>query len=219
MRFVTLKTDAQQIVLSLHRLRAAGRPRGDAQGVAGPDAMCGAKTRLPVMLMDSPDEQHRRVLQRQAHMALVERRLSQQMRESPACKAVAEIPGIGLFTATAVVASKGTPTALRDAREFAAWIGLVSRWNCAGGRVQKWGISKRGDAYVRRASIPLRTLFWCAAKSTHYPFVISMSVVWWIRVLECHSMSNEDFAARHGRIALISSHLGGTSCQSAVSSC
>lgn len=57
--------------------------------------------------MDSLDEQLRRVKQLQADIGLVERRLSQQMREMPAC-AVAEIPGIGLLAATAVVASMGT---------------------------------------------------------------------------------------------------------------
>jgi transposase len=74
------------------------------------------------------------------------------MRDMPAFKAVAEIPGIGLLTATAVVAvvaSTGTPTALKDAREFAAWIGLVPRQTGTGGRVRQLGSSKRGDAYLR----------------------------------------------------------------------
>lgn len=69
--------------------------------------MCEAKTRLPAMLMDSLDGQLRRVRQLQADIGLIERRLSQQMREIPACKAVAAIPGVGLLTATAVVASMG----------------------------------------------------------------------------------------------------------------
>ncbi|SEK17399.1 hypothetical protein SAMN05444746_1491, partial [Variovorax sp. OK212] len=57
-----------------------------------PDAMCDAKTRLPAMLMEGLNEQLRRVQQLQADIGLIERRLSQQMREMPACKAVAEIP-------------------------------------------------------------------------------------------------------------------------------
>lgn len=91
----------------------------------------------------------KRVQQLQADIGLIERRLSQQMREIPACKVVAEIPGTGLLTATAVVASMGTPTACKDAREFAAWIGLVPRQTRTGGRVRQLGISKRGDAYLR----------------------------------------------------------------------
>ncbi|QRF63254.1 transposase [Variovorax paradoxus] len=87
--------------------------------------MCDAKTGLPAMLMESLDEQLRRVQQLWAGIGLIVGRLSQQMRAMPACKAVAEIPGIGLLTATAVVASKGTPTAFKYAREFAARIGLA----------------------------------------------------------------------------------------------
>lgn len=101
------------------------------------------------MLMDSLDEQVRRIHQLQADIDVIERRLSRQMREIPACKAVAEIPGVGLLTATAIVASIGTPTAFKDTREFAAWIGLVPRQTGTGGRVRQLGISKRGDAYLR----------------------------------------------------------------------
>ena len=54
-----------------------------------------------------------------------------------------------MLTATAVVASMGSPTAFKDAREFAAWIGLVPKQTGTGGRVRQLGISKRGDAYLR----------------------------------------------------------------------
>ena len=53
------------------------------------------------------------------------------------------------MTATAIVASMGSLTAFKDAREFAAWIGLVPRQTGTGGRVRQLGISKRGDAYLR----------------------------------------------------------------------
>jgi len=79
---------------------------------------------------------------------MIERRLSQQLRDIAACQAIAEIPGVGLLTATAVVASMGTSTAFKDAREFAAWIGLVPRQTGTGGRVRQLGISKRGGAYL-----------------------------------------------------------------------
>jgi transposase len=75
--------------------------------------------------------------------------LAQQLRETPACKTLADIPGIGLMTATAVVASMGSPAAFHDGREFAASIGLAPRQTGTGGRVRQLGISKRGDAYLR----------------------------------------------------------------------
>ncbi|MGJ7498323.1 hypothetical protein ACSFA8_25115 [Variovorax sp. RT4R15] len=55
-----------------------------------PAALLDAKTRLPAMLMDSLDEQVRRI-------------------QIPACKTVAKIPRVGLLTATAIVASMGSP--------------------------------------------------------------------------------------------------------------
>ena len=170
-KFVALKNEAQQVVLSLHRLRAqlmkmrimqTNELRGLLYefGVALseghralikelPAALLEAQNRLPAMLIDSLDEQVRRISQLDADIATIERRLSQQLRQTPACQAVAEIPGVGLLTATAIVASMGSPTAFKDAREFAAWIGLVPKQTGTGGRVRQLGISKRGDAYLR----------------------------------------------------------------------
>ncbi|RTD82300.1 hypothetical protein EJO68_35185 [Variovorax atrisoli] len=65
--------------------------------------------------------------QLQADIGAIERRLAHQLRQSSACKAVAEIPGVELTRATAVVSSIGSPTAFKDGRDIAAWIGLVPR--------------------------------------------------------------------------------------------
>ena len=68
----------------------------------------------------------------------------------PAVKAISEIPGVGRLTATAAVAAAmGEAKAFRSGREFAAWMGLVSRQNGSGGRINLYGISKRGDTYLR----------------------------------------------------------------------
>ena len=170
-KFVAVKNDAQQVVLSLHRLRAqlmktrimqTNELRGLlyefgvvlSEGHRAllkelPAALLEAQVRLPAMLTDSLNEQMRRINDLDADIATIERRLSQQLRDTPACKTLAEIPGVGLLTATAIVASMGSPTAFKDAREFAAWIGLVPKQTGTGGRVRQLGISKRGDAYLR----------------------------------------------------------------------
>ena len=171
MKFVPIKNDAQQVVLALHRLRAQLMKTRIMQtnelrrllyefGVALPEghnallkelpaALREAQNRLPAMLIDSLDEQVRRITQLMTDIGTVERRLSQQLRETRACQSIAEIPGVGLLTATAIVASMCTPTAFKSAREFSAWIGLVPRQTGTGGRVRQLGISKRGDAYLR----------------------------------------------------------------------
>ena len=71
------------------------------------------------------------------------------MQEDEACKKVAQIPGVGLLTATAAVATMGNASAFKSGREFAAWLGLVPGQTGTGGRIRLLGISKRGDTYLR----------------------------------------------------------------------
>jgi len=200
MRFVPVKSEAQQVVLALHRLRAqlmkmrimqTNELRGLLYefGIVLPEghraflkelpaALLEAQGRLPSMQIDSLDEQVRRINQLEADIGTIERQLSQQMRETPACKSIAEIPGVGLMTATAIVASMGSPAAFKDAREFAAWIGLVPRQTGTGSRVRQLGIRKRDDAYLRTllmhgaraivCSDRARKWAWLALKRRHY---------------------------------------------------
>jgi transposase len=208
-RFVALKTEAQQIVLALHRVRAqlmkmrimqANELRGLLYefGIVLPEghsallkelpaALVQAHEKLPSMLMDSLHEQVRRIEQLQADIGALERRLSQQLRQSSACQAISEIPGVGLLTATAVVSSMGSPTAFKDGREFAAWIGLVPRQTGTGGRVRQLGISKRGDAYLRtllmhgaRAIVRsdrARSWPWLTALLKRRPYTVAVAAV------------------------------------------
>ena len=171
MRFVPIKTQAQQTVLSLHRLRSQLMKirimqTNELRGLLGefgivlpeghrallkdlPAALERASAVLPNMLIDSLREQFRRITTFEADIAAIERRLSQELRENATCQTLAEIPGVGLLTATAIAASIGSASTFRDAREFSAWIGLVPRQTGTGGRVRQLGISKRGDAYLR----------------------------------------------------------------------
>lgn len=64
-------------------------------------------------------------------------------------KSISEIPGVGVLTATAAVATMGDPRSFRSGREFAAWIGLVPKQTGSGGKVTLLGISRRGDTYLR----------------------------------------------------------------------
>jgi len=70
-------------------------------------------------------------------------------KEDKAVKAISEIPGVGLLTATAAVAMMGDPKVFSSGREFAAWIGIVPKQTGSGGKVKLHGISKRGDTYLR----------------------------------------------------------------------
>ena len=101
------------------------------------------------MVIETLREQWARVGRLDEEIAEIERRIGVWHRGNAASKRVAEIPGVGVLTATAVVAAMGDPAAFRSGREFAAWLGLVPRHDGTGGRVRMLGISKRGDRYLR----------------------------------------------------------------------
>jgi transposase len=59
------------------------------------------------------------------------------------------IPGIGMLTATALVAAVGDAKSFKNGRHMAAWVGLVPRQDSSGGKARLLGITKRGDKYLR----------------------------------------------------------------------
>jgi transposase len=68
----------------------------------------------------------------------------------PECQRLMTILGIGPLTATALVAAVSDASAFKNGRQFAAWLGLVPRQHTTGGKERLLGISKRGDAYLRK---------------------------------------------------------------------
>lgn len=63
------------------------------------------------------------------------------------------MPGIGPVIATAVVATVSDDQRFRSGRHLAAWLGLTPKQHSSGGKERLLGISKRGDAYMRRQFI------------------------------------------------------------------
>ena len=62
----------------------------------------------------------------------------------------ASIPGIGLLTATALVAAtSGDVSHFKDARHFASWFGLTPTEHSSGSSRHLGHIAKRGDRYLR----------------------------------------------------------------------
>ncbi|ONN78038.1 IS110 family transposase, partial [Burkholderia cenocepacia] len=105
--------------------------------------------RLPAALIDTLREQWNGLAKLDEQIAEIERRMREWKKEDKAVKAISEIPGVGLLTATAAVAMMGDPKAFSSGREFAAWAGLVPKQTGSGGKVNLHGISKRGDMYLR----------------------------------------------------------------------
>jgi transposase len=86
----------------------------------------------------------------ESRVAGIERELSALAKHSAACVQLMSIPGVGLLTATAMVAAtSGKVTHFKDARAFASWFGLTPREFSSGNSRHLGGISKRGDRYLR----------------------------------------------------------------------
>ena len=63
------------------------------------------------------------------------------------------IPGLGVLNATALKAAVGRGESFSSGRNLAAWLGIVPRQMTTGGRPTLYGISKRGNKYLRKLLI------------------------------------------------------------------
>ncbi len=104
---------------------------------------------VPGMLFEAVKEQLNRLDEIEADVKNIERRIKDWQKQQAACKKIAEIPGVGMLTATALVATMGEAASFKSGREFAAFVGLVPRQSGTGGKIKLLGISKRGDTYLR----------------------------------------------------------------------
>ena len=82
-------------------------------------------------------------------------------RQDAVMRRLTSIPGVGVLNATALVAAVGDGSAFNKARDLGAWLGLVPRQHTTGGKARLFGISKRGNTYLRtllihgaRAALP-----------------------------------------------------------------
>ena len=89
----------------------------------------------------------------QAEIGAIERRLREQHRKNEDSKRLETIPGIGIIGASAIVATVPDASIFKTGRDFAAWIGIVSREGSTGGKQRLGPISKQGDRYLRRLLI------------------------------------------------------------------
>lgn len=175
MRFVPIKTDDQLDMQSLHRVRERWVMRRTAvinqvrsllleRGITLRKGRQHLDRALPAILEDATTKLSGalRVLLTQLKLELdqlavrideADAVLKRTAHENDACQRLTTIPGIGPVTATALVAAIGNGAAFSKGREFAAWIGVVPREYSTGGKQKLLGISKRGNAYLRRLFI------------------------------------------------------------------
>ena len=85
----------------------------------------------------------------EARIAAVEKQLRALSKETPVVERLQSIPGVGLLTATALVALVGDVERFPTSRHFASYLGLTPREHSSGLRRRLGAISKAGDAYLR----------------------------------------------------------------------
>lgn len=175
MRFVALKSQEQLDLQSLHRVRERLVGERTAlinqlrallleRGVVIPQGRRKLERQVDELLQDGPMMFSARIRQlitdMRAEWHALDRRIeafdaefAARARTDDTARRLATIPGIGVLSATALVAALGDAAAFGRARDLAAWLGLVPRQMTTGGRPRLLGISKRGNTYLRKLLI------------------------------------------------------------------
>jgi transposase len=178
LRFVPIKTEQQQEVLALHRIRERlkgqrvqlmNQTRGLLAefGVVFPLGHA-AFTRALIEVVDkqriSPRfagivmQLREEYLRLSEQLTLIDQEIAAGVAATPDCQILTSIPGVGPLIASGLVASIDRGQAFSNPRQFAVWLGLTPKQSASGDRERMGGITKRGDRY-------LRTLFIHGARS------------------------------------------------------
>ena len=172
MRFAAVKSAEQQSVLMLHlardllvrqRTMLINALRGHCGEFGMVVAQGASKVTILIEMIEDRDDARLPALAREALGSLVEQlRMAQTQildlekqlkawhRTNEASRRLEAIPGVGVITATALVATIGDASQFHSGRQLAAWLGLVPRQYSSGGKARLGRISKRGDGYLRR---------------------------------------------------------------------
>jgi len=219
MRFVPVKSPAQQAELALHRVRRRlmgqrtaliNQLRGllaeyglvlaqGANHVRGklPALLESSSESLPPLALELFRDLYEELQALEQRIALCDRRVQRLYRDNPLCQRLGQLEGIGALTATAFVATVAHAAQFKNGRQCAAWLGLTPKQDSTGGKTRLLGISKRGDVY-------LRTLLVHGARSLmrHTPKRSDLKSRWveQLRRRRGENIAAVALAAKHARI-------------------
>lgn len=159
-------------VLALHRVRQGFVKARTAQGnqirgllsefgIIIPQGISNIASRAPELIEDASNElpgafrvlvqrllDHLKELDRQVDE--LEAQIQSWHRNNELSTKVAQVPGIGPISASALIAAIGDAKNFDNGRQLAAWLGLVPKQHSTGGKSNLLSISKRGDTYQRQ---------------------------------------------------------------------
>jgi len=167
MRFVPVKSEAQQARLCVHRMRQGfveqrtatiNRLRGllSEFGIVLPQKAQTVRRQAAAHLEDLPgwadtavgdalSEIHRL----DERLAEYDRHVAHMAAEDESSRRLMKLSGIGPTTASALVATVGHARDFKNGRQLAAWLGLVPGQYSSGGKTRLGSITKAGDGYLR----------------------------------------------------------------------
>lgn len=168
---VAIKSEDQQALLALHRMRAQWMATRTARinimrallHEFGINVLGGSqrflnslhaivdthKNRLPLRVRTTLQALHTEIRALETNMNEIEKELAAVAVREPTIQHLMQIPGVGLLTATALFATITDIRGFRSGRHFACWLGLTPREFSSGNTRRIGRISKQGDAYLR----------------------------------------------------------------------
>ena len=216
MRFVSPKTEAQQTLSVLHRLRESlirDRTKAVNQmhgfllefGISLPQGLAVMK-RLSSILAEHELPARLTVLLQRLHDHFVyldeqikelDKELASQLADDELGRRLLSIPGVGPITASLLAVEMGDGQQYRCSRDFAASVGLVPRQYSTGGKANLLGISKRGDKNLRRLLVQCSRVYMLRLEHQQGPLAD------WVRSLLMRRHSNVVACALANKLARI----------------
>jgi transposase len=215
---VPVKSIAQQTLTALHRVRAAWLAARTARlntlrgvlrefGVTIPvgarrvlprvTALLAAEDALPPALHPVLTAVVTEIRDLEHRIHALERQLGLLATTTPGIAPLQTIPGVGLLTATALVAFVGDAQRFPSGRHFASYLGLTPREHSSGLRRRLGAISKRGDPYLRMLLVHgARSILWHAKRAPHRSRLHA-----WGLALERHRGHNKAAVALANKLA------------------
>lgn len=170
-KYVSINTEAQQDMQMLHRARQAlsgerkamiCRIRAFAHEYGHAFSLGVAKFRagfsqwlnaegngLSVQALETFRDLVAQLDDKDTRLEAYDRRLEEAARADERARRLMAVPGIGKITATAILAAVADAKDFGRGRDFSANLGLVPREHSSGGKQRLYGITKRGDTYLR----------------------------------------------------------------------
>lgn len=173
MRFVPINGEEEQDIQSIHRMRErligertalCNQARGllSEYGVVAPLGIPALKKLLTTIAGDTENtvkitaimkelciEFYEQLQEKEKWIKKCNIKIESIANTNPLCLRLMDVLGIGELTATILLTVLSNPSLFKNGRHFAAFLGLVPKQYSSGGKHKLYGISKRGDKYIR----------------------------------------------------------------------